>query len=141
VNTLRFNFRGVGNSEGQFDEGDGELADLLAVVDWLQKVRGKHDIWLAGFSFGACVAAKGAIQLEPKKLVTVAPAVDYVDMKNLAPILCDWVLVQGEKDDVVSPASVFSWAEQRDPQPVVIRFPEAGHFFHGQLAELRMRVE
>ena len=59
----------------------------------------------------------------------------------LPPITCPWVLVQGERDDVVPPKEVLEWAEARRPQPVIIRFPEAGHYFHGQLGELRTQIE
>lgn len=141
LTTVRFNFRGVGRSEGRFDNGDGELEDLLAVLEWMQQQHPPREIWLAGFSFGAYIAAKAATQLPINKLVTVAPAVQHFPMQNLPPIHCPWVLVQGEKDDVVPPEEVFAWAESREPKPMVIRFPEAGHFFHGQLGELRMRVE
>jgi len=140
VNTVLFNFRGVGQSEGKYGNGAGELEDLLAVIAWVQRER-KHDIWLAGFSFGAYIAASGAIHVpEAKKLVTVAPAVEHFPMQDLPPITCPWVLVQGELDDVVPPQAVLAWAESRDPKPIIIRFPEAGHFFHGQLAELRARI-
>ncbi len=138
--TVRFNFRGVGRSEGSFDHGNGELDDLMAVIDWVQQAGMKREIWLAGFSFGAFIAAKAAAQLPVNKLVTVAPAVQHFPMSEIAPIICPWVLVQGERDDVVLPDAVFEWAENRDPKPIIIRFPEAGHFFHGQLSELRERI-
>jgi alpha/beta superfamily hydrolase len=141
VTTVRFNFRGVMRSEGSFDQGNGELDDLLAVIDWVQRERLKNEIWLAGFSFGAFIAAKAATQIPVNKLVTVAPPVQHFPMQNLPPITCPWVLVQGELDDVVPPKEVFEWAESRQPQPIIIRFPQAGHFFHGQLGELRMRIE
>ncbi len=141
LTTVRFNFRGVGKSQGAFDHGRGEVDDLLAVVKWLQSEMGQQELWLAGFSFGAFIAASGAVQLPVKKLVTVAPPVAHFPMRDLPPILCDWVLVQGDKDDVVPPEEVLVWAENRLPPPKILRFPEAGHFFHGQLGELRLRVE
>lgn len=141
VTTVRFNFRGVMRSEGLFDNGNGELDDLLAVIDWVQRENIKNEIWLAGFSFGAFIAAKAATQIPVNKLVTVAPPVVHFPMKDLPPITCPWVLVQGELDDVVPPKEVFAWAEARDPQPIIIRFPQAGHFFHGQLSELRSEIE
>jgi uncharacterized protein len=140
LNTVRFNFRGVGRSEGQFADGNGELADLLAVVDWVQRERGDQEIWLAGFSFGAYIAAKAAAEILIKKLVTVAPPVQHFPMQSLPPITCPWVLVQGEQDDVVPSKDVLAWAETRNPKPIILTFPEAGHFFHGQLGELRVRV-
>jgi len=141
VTTVRFNFRGVMRSEGLFDNGDGELKDLLAVIDWVQKEKNKSEIWLAGFSFGAYIAAKAATEIKVNKLVTVAPPVQHFPMKDLPPITSQWVLVQGELDDVVPPKEVLAWAESRDPKPVIIRFPQAGHFFHGQLGELRSQIE
>jgi len=73
--------------------------------------------------------------------VTVAPPVINFNMHNLPPILSPWVLVQGERDTVVSPQAVFDWAESRDPKPIILRFPEADHFFHGQLVVLRQELE
>jgi alpha/beta superfamily hydrolase len=141
LNTVRFNFRGVDRSGGRFDNGFGELDDLLAVIDWVQQERSSKEIWLAGFSFGAFIAAKAATQISVGKLVTVAPPVQNFPMNALPPITCPWVLVQGDMDDVVPPKEVIEWAEARDPRPVILRFPEAGHFFHGQLGELRARLE
>jgi len=141
ANTVRFNFRGVMRSEGQFDQGIGELDDLLAVVNWVKEQYPQQEVWLAGFSFGAFIAATAATKLDVKKLITVAPPVQNFPMQALPPILCPWVLVQGELDDVVPPKEVLAWAESRDPTPVILRFPEAGHFFHGLLVELRVRIE
>ncbi len=141
VSTIRFNFRGVGRSEGKFDQGRGELEDLLAVIDWAQQIRLSKELWLGGFSFGACIAAKAATQIPVSKLVTIAPAVEHVEMQHLPPITAQWVLAQGDKDDVVSPKAVYDWIATRDPKPMLLRFPEAGHFFHGQLGELRRKLE
>lgn len=141
LNTVRFNFRGIGRSAGEFDNGEGELLDLLAVMDWIQRERSNFDIWLAGFSFGAYIAAKAATQIPVKKLVTIAPPVQNFPMQNLQPITCPWVLVQGGEDDVVSAQEVIAWAESRDPKPTIIQMPQAGHFFHGQLGELRAKLE
>lgn len=138
--TVRFNFRGVGLSEGQFDQGKGELLDLLAVIEWMKQEHPESEIWVAGFSFGAYIAAKSAAEIEVSKLVTVAPPVQHFPMHALPPILCPWVLVQGELDDVVPPQEVLEWAESREPKPVIIRFKEAGHYFHGQLIELRTKI-
>lgn len=141
VATVRFNFRVVGQSEGRFDQGQGELEDLLAVIDWVQQQQIRNEIWLGGFSFGSYVAAKAATRIPVNKLVTIAPPVQHFPMQELPPITCPWILVQGELDDVVPPQEVFTWAEERNPKPIIIRFPEAGHFFHGQLAELRARIQ
>jgi len=141
LTTVRFNFRGVGQSQGEFDHGRGEVDDLLAVAKWLQNEMGHQEIWLAGFSFGAFIAASGAVQLPVRKLITIAPPVMHFPMRELPPILCDWIVVQGDKDDVVPPEEVIIFAESRQPKPVIIRLPEADHFFHGQLGELRTKLE
>ncbi len=146
LTTVRFNFRGVGKSEGEFNFGNGEFDDLLAVIEWVhgeqkQQKDNPLEIWLAGFSFGAYIAAKAATTLSIKKLVLVAPPVQNFPMQSLPPILCPWILVQGEMDDVALPKDVFLWAESRYPAPIILKFPQAGHFFHGQLIELRTRLE
>jgi alpha/beta superfamily hydrolase len=139
--TVRFNFRGVGASDGEFDGGKGEMEDLLAVINWLRQEDPARPIWLAGFSFGAYIAAQVATQMHFERLVLIAPPVVNFPMITLPPILSPWVLVQGEKDDVVHSEEVFTWAKGREPTPTILRFPDAGHFFHGQLGELRSRIE
>ncbi len=141
LHAVRFNFRGVGESDGDFTGGTGELEDLLAVIDWLRKDNPDRQIWLAGFSFGAYIAALAAVQMHFERLVLVAPPVVNFQMITLPPILSPWILVQGEQDDVVHAEEVFTWAKGRKPQPTVLRFPGAGHYFHGQLTELRVRLE
>lgn len=141
VTTVRFNFRGVGKSEGVFDHGLGEFKDLLAVIEWVKKEYPYQTIWLGGFSFGAFIATKAATVLPIDALVTVAPAVERFPMTDLSPKVRRWVLVQGEKDDIVSAPAVLQWAESRDVPPTVIRFPDAGHFFHGELGVLRAKIE
>jgi len=141
LTTVRFNFRGVGKSAGEFDAGKGELEDLLAVIDWLRKEHAAKMFWLAGFSFGAYVAAQAAVRQHFERLVLVAPPVVNFPMVTLPPIQSPWILAQGEKDDIVNAEEVFTWAQGREPQPTILKFPEAGHFFHGQLTELRTRIE
>jgi uncharacterized protein len=139
--TIRFNFRGVGKSEGSFSGGEGELADLLTIINWVTQHHPTCEIWLAGFSFGGVIAIKAATQVSIAKLVAIAPAVRHFPMQDLPAIQCPWIVVQGEKDEIVLPDQVFSWLKDQTPQPLIIRFPEAGHFFHGQLLELRAKLE
>jgi alpha/beta superfamily hydrolase len=141
LRSVRFNFRGVGKSSGVHDEGIGEVKDLLTIVAWIKKLFPNDAIWLAGFSFGAYVATKGAMQISPQQLVTIAPQVSRFKQDDLALVTCPWVLVQGEQDEVVSAEEVFAWIETLPHKPEVIRMPTAGHFFHGQLMELRRLLE
>ena len=139
--TVRFNFRGVGDSEGGYDEGDGESGDLVAVAQWVRKLRPNDALWLAGFSFGAYVALRTARSLAADALLTVAPPVGRWDFAGVATPECPWLVVQGEDDEVVDPQAVFDWVDTLDPKPTLIRMPDTGHFFHRRLMDLRGAVK
>src|SRR3990167_159180 len=74
IKSVRFNFRGIGASEGSYGQGLGEVEDALAIVDWVKKVCPHDEIWLAGFSFGAYIAAQTATRISPAQLITIAPS-------------------------------------------------------------------
>jgi alpha/beta superfamily hydrolase len=135
--TVRFNFRGVGASVGEFDHGDGESGDLVAVAQWVRKVRPGDALWLAGFSFGSYVALRCARSLAADALITIAPPADLYEFDEIAMPDCPWLVVQGEDDEVVDPQAVFDWIETLDPKPTLIRMPGTGHFFHRRLMDLR----
>jgi alpha/beta superfamily hydrolase len=137
IATLRFNFRGVGKSSGAFDGGFGETQDARAVAAYGASRWPGSRLSLAGFSFGAFVALRLALEQETSRLITVAPPVDRFDFSGLTAPACPWLIVQGDQDDVVDPARVKHWAEGLDPRPGFAVIPGAGHFFHGHLAELR----
>lgn len=137
LSTVRFNFRGAGDSEGEYDEGNGEVDDLLAVVDWVQRTRPDDDLWLGGFSFGAFVALKAAQNLPVRQLITIAPPVERSGFEELLPPNCPWLVVQGDEDDVVSADAVEKWAQGLDQSPDLVIMEEAGHFFHRRLMDLR----
>ena len=133
--SVRFNFRGIGASQGSWDEGRGEIDDALAVIHAHQQAA--MPLVLGGFSFGAYVASQAATRLaQPaERLVLVGPAVQNF---LVAPVPADTLVVHGENDDVVALAAVLDWAR---PQalPVTV-LPGAGHFFHGQLSVLKQIV-
>ena len=138
---FRFNFRGVGASGGSFDNGRGEADDLAAVVAEGRRRFPDAALWLGGFSFGAFVALRAAQQLEPAKLVAVAPPVARFELGTVAHPDCDWMLAQGDADDVVPPEAVLAWAaEQPRQKPRLHVLAGAGHFFHGKLHELKPLV-
>ncbi len=137
IQTLRFNFRGVGQSAGTYAEGEGEQQDLLAIIHWLQQAAPTAGLWLAGFSFGAYIAIRAATKSPCAGLVTIAPPVNHFPLAELPDLTCPWIVVQGDQDEVVPAAEVFAWLEKLTTKPLLIRFPEAGHFFHGQLNELK----
>jgi len=135
--TVRFNYRGVGESEGSYDEGNGETEDLLAVVDWVRKTRPDTDLWLGGFSFGAYITLRAAQNLPVRQLISVAPPVERYGFEDLMPPSCPWLVVQGDEDDVVSADAVMRWSENLDQTPNLIIMEGAGHFFHRRLMDLR----
>jgi uncharacterized protein len=137
---FRFNFRGVGASGGQFDNGRGEVDDLAAVVAEGRRRFTGAALWLGGFSFGAFVALRAAAALSPVKLVAVAPPVARFDLGSVAHPDCDWMLAQGDADDVVPPEAVLAWAAEQTRKPRVHVLKGAGHFFHGKLHELKPLV-
>ena len=137
IASVRFNFRGVGASEGAYDQGRGETLDYLAVAQWLQSQRPNDALWLAGFSFGSWVALRAARQLPVQQMVCIAPPVGFRDFTGVPPPPCPWLVVQGEADDVVEPQKVFDWVAAADNAPTLVRMAEAGHFFHGRLVDLR----
>lgn len=137
--TLAYNFRGVGGSEGDYDEGIGEQYDLQAVVQWLRDNQTVDQLMLAGFSFGSYVSIAQAEALQVDALCTVAPPVNFYAMASMHP-QCEWLLIQGGQDEVVPPEAVMQWALSRDQVPDVIWRQQAGHFFHRQLIWLKQMV-
>jgi hypothetical protein len=143
---VRFNFRGVGASAGVWDGGLGEIDDALAVVAAQRLAAPGLPLALGGFSFGGYVAARAAARLaaEPQssttapaeRLVLVGPATSRFEMP--ARVAPDTVVIHGEADDVVPLAATLDWAR---PQALpVIVFPGVGHFFHGQLTQLKHQL-
>lgn len=139
--TLRFNFRGVGQSEGSYANAAGESEDVVEIGRWLAQVLPDHQLWLAGFSFGSYVAARAAQSLPVRQLISVGPAVENFDFEVLERPDCPWLVIQGEEDEVVSPEAVFDWADSVKPPVQLIRMPETGHFFHRRLMDLRGAVK
>jgi alpha/beta superfamily hydrolase len=137
---IRFNFRGVGASAGAYDEGQGEAADMLALIE---QVAPTGPLALAGFSFGAFVTSHVVQALPPErqldKLVLVGTAASRFAVAPIVPELHDRTLVlHGEQDDTVPLASVMDWARPQSLPITVI--PGVEHFFHGQLPLLKALV-
>lgn len=153
VPTVRFNYRGVGASEGRYADGIGETDDALAVIEWGRRRWPDADPWLLGFSFGGGVAMRAGARAGARLLVTVAPAVDG-PVENGPPHSvplgppCPWLIVQGDADEVIDARRVIEWASQKSatrksaalPALTVHVLHGAGHFFHGRLTELREAV-
>jgi alpha/beta superfamily hydrolase len=152
--TFRFNFRGVGATEGAHDEGRGEVDDCLAVIEHARSVAGADaPLWLGGFSFGGAVALRASERTAFQHLVLVAPAFrrltghglgeppDPRDPELGSPgrhTLENTVLVHGDLDETVPLADSIAWGTEREVPVVVV--PGADHFFHRKLHLLREAV-
>ncbi len=135
LTSVRFNFRGVGNSDGVYDEGVGELEDFKSVQSYAdQRIRPEYTIF-AGFSFGTYIVSHAATLGSPDQLVLIAPAVGKFEVMDVSE---ETLVIHGEEDDVVLLSDVLNWAR---PQhiPVTV-FPGSGHFFHGDLVRLKNTV-
>ncbi|MBV6448502.1 alpha/beta hydrolase [Nitrosomonas sp.] len=140
--TVKFNFRGVGRSEGSFGQGVGETEDVIAVTQAIRN-RFSHQfpeipLLLAGFSFGGAVQLHAAEKLAPEFLLLVAPSVANLRAPPVPETTQYALIIHGDKDDVILPEAVLGWAEPA-AQPVLI-VPGAEHFFHGKLALLKRLV-
>ncbi len=134
---MRFNFRGVGASAGSFDQGNGEQDDLRAVAAWVRAQRPDAALWLAGFSFGAFVSLRVAGELQPQVLVSIAPPVDRGwDFAGLQPPP-QWLVIQGEADEIVDAPAVYRWLDSLEAPHELVRMPDTSHFFHRKLIDLR----
>ncbi len=138
---LRFNFRGVGRSAGAFDAGVGEVDDVLAAVAWMRATVPALPLWLAGFSFGAAMAIRAAVTTKPDGLISVAPAVSRFAVDFDEQPACPWLILQGDRDELVDVDETIAWVNELDPGPELEIFPGVEHFFHGNLVRLREAVE
>lgn len=134
---LRFNFRGVGRSQGLFDRGEGELSDAAAALDWMQEINQNAPyVWVGGFSFGAWIGMQLLMRRpEIQGFVSVAPPANMYDFSFLAPCPTSGLVLQGGRDDVVQEDAVANFIDKVQMQKgISIDYrvlPEANHFFHG----------
>ena len=140
--TLRFNFRGVGRSQGTFARGEGELADAASALDWLQATCPNAAMsWIAGFSFGAWIGMQLLMRRpEIDRFISAAPPANVYDFGFLAPCPASGLIVQGDKDEVVPEEASRRLADklskQRDIDIDYRVIKGANHFFTGKLDDL-----
>lgn len=144
---LRFNFRGVGRSQGLFDNGIGELSDAAAALDWMQQFNpDTKSCWVAGFSFGAWIGMQLLMRRpEIRGFISVAPPANLYDFSFLAPCPSSGLIVQGLADEIVNPASVVKLVDKLKTQKhIVIDYEtveSANHFFDGEQDELMSLID
>ena len=136
---LRFNFRGVGRSQGTYDEGEGELSDAASVLDWMMEINTNAPyVWVAGFSFGAWIGMQLLMRRpEIEGFISVAPPAHVEDFAFLAPCPTSGLILHGARDDIIPQSSVDEFAERLHMQKGIdIDYrvlPAANHFFHNHI--------
>jgi alpha/beta superfamily hydrolase len=143
----RFNFRGVGRSDGSFDNGPGELADAATVLDWVQSHNpDSKRYWIGGVSFGAWIAMQLLMRRpEIEGFVSVAPQAGLYDFNFLAPCPSSGIVISGEIDRVVKPEALGELVEKLQSQGNInvehVQVQGANHFFENKIPELMAEVE
>lgn len=140
IPSIRFNFRGVGRTTGGFDQGVGESEDMLEIAHLCQQEMPSVKLIFSGFSFGSYVAYRAAAQCEHALLITIAPPVHHFDYTEFSTPPNPWLMFQGDDDDVVPLQSILEFIAHSSYPIVLERFSETGHFFHGRLVDLKMRL-
>ncbi|TXH05266.1 MAG: alpha/beta fold hydrolase [Nevskiaceae bacterium] len=141
LHALRFNFRGVGRSEGLHDEGRGETDDVLFLVDWMRQRLPGARLVLMGFSFGAFVSVKAAARARPYLQVSIAPPFSKYFSEPVPPRPdCPWLVVHGRDDEVVSYDDTVQILNGFDPPPLLVSADGVGHFFHARLGDIQNAV-
>jgi alpha/beta superfamily hydrolase len=144
--TLRFNFRGVGRSQGSFSRGEGELADAASALDWLQTYnQNAAGCWIGGFSFGAWIGMQLLMRRpEIDSFISVSPPASMYDFSFLAPCPSSGLIVHGEGDEIVPPESVQKLvnklSHQRDIKIDYNLLKGANHFFTDRMEELEQVI-
>lgn len=134
---VRFNFRGVGHSGGQFDQGVGEVDDLLAVVVWARAHHPGRAVHLAGFSFGSAVALRGHVAANAASLLLVAPPAGMGYLDEVAVPQVPWRVIHGSRDELIALDVVQRWLATVSGAAPLTVLDDADHFFHGRLTPLR----
>lgn len=140
--TLRFNFRGVGKSQGEFDKGEGELGDAASALDWMQELNPNAPyVWIGGFSFGAWIGMQLLMRRpEVHGFVSVAPPAHTNDFSFLAPCPTSGLVVCGAEDEFVPASSVQKLVDRLHTQKGIAidyrQVPGANHFFRNRLGTL-----
>ncbi len=140
LTTVRFNFRGVGKSEGSYGEGVGEVEDVRAVVEYARRAWPDLPVWLGGFSFGAMASIVAAAPAGVARLISVAPPVYRLEPADFAQPQCPWLILIGDADELVDVDAVVEWVNELEPGPELQVLEDVDHFFHGRLTQLKERL-
>lgn len=144
IDAIRFNYRGVGKSAGEYGNSIGEAEDLQSIIDWVKSYKPNSKLILAGFSFGSFIALSGASNNKNNciALISLAPAVNHQNYDKYMPLNKDlpWLLIHGTKDEVIDIDIIYKWLENLSIKPVFEEFENSSHFFHGFLIDLKEAI-
>ncbi len=144
---LRLNFRGVGKSDGTFDNGQGELSDAAAALDWIERENQDFSqCWVSGFSFGSLICMQLIMRRpEVSKFISVSPQPNVYDFTFLAPCPISGQIISGEKDELVSKESILDLNSRLQSQKgIEVKFDEiknSNHFFKNKEIELNKTID
>jgi uncharacterized protein len=144
---LRFNFRGVGNSQGTFDNGIGELSDAASALDWMQQFNPEASTtWIAGYSFGAWIGMQLLMRRpEIKGFMSISPPANLFDFSFLAPCPSSGIIVQGLADEIVTASAVQKLVDKLKTQKhITIDYetvPNANHFYENEMDQVMGHCE
>ena len=145
--TLRFNFRSIGRSQGEFDHGAGELSDAASALDWVQSFHPEaQTTWIAGVSFGAWIGMQLLMRRpEIRGFISIAPPANLYDFTFLAPCPSSGIIIQGEGDEVATPGATQKLVDKlRTQKHITIHhdtIPKANHFFEHEMPQLMGSVD
>ena len=143
---LRFNFRGVGRSQGEFDRGEGELSDAASALDWMQSYnQNAETCWVSGFSFGAWIGMQLLMRRpEIERFVSISPPANLYDFSFLAPCPSSGLVIQGDRDEIVPESAVIKLVDklqhQRNLEIDYRMVLGASHFFHDHMEDLNDNI-
>lgn len=144
--TLRFNFRGIGRSQGEFDHGTGELSDAAAALDWIQSLHpDSKNCWVAGYSFGAWIGMQLLMRRpEVEGFISISPPANMFDFTFLAPCPSSGIIVQGTEDDLVPEPDVQKLVDRLKTQKGIVidyeKIDGANHFYEQEMEEVDQLV-
>jgi alpha/beta superfamily hydrolase len=144
---LRFNFRGVGRSQGTYGRGEGELSDAAAALDWMQTLKpDAKNVWVAGYSFGAWIGMQLLMRRpEIEGFISVSPPASMYDFNFLAPCPSSGLIIQGTDDNVVEEDATAKLAEKLQAQKAIevdyAKIKGASHFYENHMEEMVGTVE
>lgn len=138
LSSLRFNYRGVGKSQGSYAGGVGEAQDTMVAGKWLLKKSGCQKLFLIGFSFGGGIAYRAQRELPCHGVLLICPSIESQDDRQ--PLECPIWVVQAQKDEIIDSGKVSTWSESIGVTEMIV-IDGASHFFHGKLLELQTELE